>query len=54
MEKQPCQRARALWRNSEPIAGFYCSYAYSGTIPCTGELRCILCGGLKFDNKRRS
>jgi hypothetical protein len=39
-----CQRTNALWKPGQPIAGVFCSYAYRGKIPCTGTLRCHLCG----------
>lgn len=39
-----CPRTLALWRPGVPQAGTYCRPAYSGSIPCTGPVRCTLCG----------
>lgn len=47
MTQQLCKRTWALWRNSEPLEGFYCSFAWSGRIPCTGTLKCLYCGSHK-------
>lgn len=39
-----CYRTLALWRPGEPISGVPHHYAWSGSVPCTGRLRCTLCG----------
>jgi hypothetical protein len=44
MTTELCKRTRALWRPGEPQEGIACSYAWSGTIPCTGTMQCVLCG----------
>lgn len=38
-----CQRTFALWKPGVPM-NIHCTYAWSGRIPCTGLLKCTMCG----------
>jgi len=42
-----CARTLALFRPGIPIPGTVCYYTYTGRMPCTGSLRCFLCGKVK-------
>jgi hypothetical protein len=39
-----CPRTVAIYRPGEALPGVSHHYAYSGRVPCTGVLRCTLCG----------
>jgi hypothetical protein len=39
-----CQRTVALNRPGVPLYGVTCKPAYLGRVPCTGPLRCTMCG----------
>ena len=38
-----CQRTLAIYKSGVPM-GTHCTYAWSGKMPCTGILRCTMCG----------
>lgn len=46
---EECPRTLALWRPGVPIDGVGHSYSWSGKIPCTGVLRCTLCGEVQHE-----
>jgi hypothetical protein len=39
-----CARTLAIWRPGISIFGVHCQLSWNGHIPCTGVLRCTLCG----------
>jgi len=39
-----CPRTLALWKRGERQPGVNHAFAWSGSVPCTGTLRCTLCG----------
>jgi hypothetical protein len=41
---EACQRTFALYRPGVPLPGVSHRFAWSGSVPCTGRLRCTLCG----------
>lgn len=43
----PCPRTLCLYKPGVPIPGVVCTYAYTGSIPCTGQQRCMTCGALQ-------
>lgn len=44
-----CTRRFAIYKPGTPIPGVLHHFAWSGRIPCTGELRCTLCGEREED-----
>lgn len=42
-----CKRTVCLWKTGEPQPGVTCVFAYTGSVPCTGQLRCMTCGRIK-------
>ena len=44
---KPCPRTLALYKPGVPMPGVSHHYAWTGRIPCTGVLRCTLCGDRK-------
>jgi len=42
-----CQRTNCLHRPGEPVEGMYCHFSYTGTIPGTGQKRCLFCNALE-------
>lgn len=40
----PCPRTFAIYRPGVPLPGVAHHFAWSGSMPCTGTLRCTLCG----------
>jgi len=43
-DPNPCPRTLALWKPGEKIEGVQHRPSWSGKVPCTGRLRCLLCG----------
>jgi hypothetical protein len=41
---EPCSRTLAIYRPGVPIEGVEHRFAWGGMLPCTGVLRCMLCG----------
>ena len=39
-----CPRTLALYKPGQPMPGVVHHFAYTGSVPCTGQLRCTLCG----------
>jgi len=39
-----CPRTLALWKPGVPQPNVNHAFAWSGRMPCTGRLRCTLCG----------
>jgi len=39
-----CPRTLALWKRGERQPSANHTFAWSGSVPCTGRLRCTLCG----------
>jgi hypothetical protein len=48
----PCMRTLAIFKPGVPLPGVRHSYAWSGKVPCTGSLRCTLCGKVIVEEKR--
>lgn len=46
--KDECPRTLALYKPGVPMGGDH-SYSWSGSMPCTGVLRCTMCGKIKDD-----
>lgn len=44
-----CPRTFALWKPGMQIEGVKHHYAYSGKMPCTGLIKCTMCGKIKED-----
>lgn len=42
-----CPRTFAIYRPGEPMEGVSHSFSWTGSIPMTGSLRCMLCGQIK-------
>jgi hypothetical protein len=42
-----CPRTLALYKPGQPMPGVPHHFAYTGSVPCTGSLRCTLCGVVK-------
>lgn len=39
-----CPRTLALWKPGEPQPDVGHAWSWSGSVPCTGDMRCTLCG----------
>jgi hypothetical protein len=48
VDSDPCMRTFALYKPGVPLPSVRHSYAWTGRVPCTGVLRCILCGKTKW------
>jgi hypothetical protein len=42
-----CKRTFCIFRPGIPQPGMMCHYSYTGSIPCTGPMRCIYCNTVK-------
>jgi hypothetical protein len=44
-----CGRDLALWQPGQVQPGVTHRFAWTGEVPCTGQLRCTLCGKLESE-----